>query len=141
MFSESTLRTSQVVGGLLDIHCDETMVKGLLVSATGNFPTDELVHEVEQTHTSRLKIRPTSPKSLKSRIVLESMTTLFASSKWLANLFVSRELIQSWCMRVHDRLRDMEDFLSMTNIADVLEVGDKCELYQATRLLFTGISN
>jgi hypothetical protein len=77
--------------------------------------------------------------------VLESMMTLFASFKWLANLFMSRELIWTWCMRVQtDRSHDMEDFLSMTNIADVLEVGEKCfedELYQAAQLLFTGISN
>src|SRR6202035_547533 len=41
-----------------------------------------------------------------------------------------------------DRLDDMEDFLSMTNVADVLEVGEKCledELYQAAKLLFTSI--
>lgn len=43
-----------------------------------------------------------------------------------------------------DRLHDMEDFLGMTNVADVLEVGEKCfedELYQAAKLLFTSISN
>ncbi len=43
-----------------------------------------------------------------------------------------------------DRLHDMEDFLSMTNVADILEVGEKCfndELYQAAKLLFTNISN
>jgi clathrin heavy chain len=43
-----------------------------------------------------------------------------------------------------DRLHNMEDFLSMTNIADILEVGEKCfedELYQAAKLLFTSISN
>jgi clathrin heavy chain len=43
-----------------------------------------------------------------------------------------------------DRLHDMEDFLSMTNVADILEVGEKCfedELYQAAKLLFTSISN
>ncbi len=36
------------------------------------------------------------------------------------------------------------DFLSMTNVADILEVGEKCfndELYQAAKLLFTNISN
>ena len=36
------------------------------------------------------------------------------------------------------------DFLSMTNVADVLEVGEKCfeeKLYQAAKLLFTSISN
>lgn len=43
-----------------------------------------------------------------------------------------------------DRLHDMEEFLSMTNVADVLEVGEKCfqdELYQASKLLFSSISN
>ena len=43
-----------------------------------------------------------------------------------------------------DRLHDMEDFLGMTNVADILEVGEKCfedELYQAARLLFSSISN
>ncbi|KAF5329324.1 hypothetical protein D9619_008912 [Psilocybe cf. subviscida] len=43
-----------------------------------------------------------------------------------------------------DRLHDMEDFLGMTNVADILEVGEKCfedELYQAAKPLFTSISN
>jgi len=43
-----------------------------------------------------------------------------------------------------DRLHDMEEFLSMTNVADVLVVGEKCfedELYQAAKLLFGSISN
>ncbi|OCH91028.1 clathrin heavy chain [Obba rivulosa] len=43
-----------------------------------------------------------------------------------------------------DRLHDMEDFLAMTNVADILEVGEKCfedELYQAAKLLFSSISN
>ncbi|TFK91724.1 clathrin heavy chain [Polyporus arcularius HHB13444] len=43
-----------------------------------------------------------------------------------------------------DRLHDMEDFLAMTNVADVLEIGEKCfedELYQAAKILFTSISN
>ena len=43
-----------------------------------------------------------------------------------------------------DRLHDMEEFLSMTNVADILQVGEKCfddELYQASKLLFSSISN
>jgi clathrin heavy chain len=39
-----------------------------------------------------------------------------------------------------DRLHDIEDFLGMTNVADILEMGEKCfkdELYQAASLLFT----
>ena len=49
----NSARTPQVVGGLLDVDCDETTIKGLLASVTGNFPIDELVHEVEQRN--RLK--------------------------------------------------------------------------------------
>jgi hypothetical protein len=43
-----------------------------------------------------------------------------------------------------DHLHDMEDFLSMTNVADIFEIGEECvedELYQAVKLLFTSISN
>lgn len=43
-----------------------------------------------------------------------------------------------------DRLHDMEEFLGMTNVADILQVGEKCfadELYQAAKLLFGSISN
>ncbi|KAF8199169.1 hypothetical protein BJ912DRAFT_951141 [Pholiota molesta] len=50
----NSVRTPQVVGGLLDVDCDETTIKGLLSSVTGNFPIDELVHEVEQRN--RLKL-------------------------------------------------------------------------------------
>ena len=50
----NSVRTPQAVGGLLDVDCDETTIKDLLASVMGNFPTDELVHEVEQR--SRLKL-------------------------------------------------------------------------------------
>ena len=50
----NSVRTPQVVGGLLDVDCDETTIKSLLASVTGNFPIDELVHEVEQRN--RLKL-------------------------------------------------------------------------------------
>ena len=50
----NSVRTPQVVGGLLDVDCDESTIKGLLAMVTGNFPIDELVHEVEQRN--RLKL-------------------------------------------------------------------------------------
>ena len=50
----NSFRTLQVIGGLLDVDCDEPTIKGLLASVTGNFPIDELVHEVEQRN--RLKL-------------------------------------------------------------------------------------
>jgi clathrin heavy chain len=39
---------------LLDVDCDEGTIKGLLTSVTGNFPIDELVHEVEQRNKLKL---------------------------------------------------------------------------------------
>lgn len=50
----NSLRTPQVVGGLLDVDCDETVIKNLLASITGNFSIDELVQEVESRN--RLKL-------------------------------------------------------------------------------------
>src|ERR1700728_3789155 len=50
----NSVRTPQVIGGLLDVDCDEGTIKGLLGSVTGNFPIDELVHKIEQRN--RLKL-------------------------------------------------------------------------------------
>jgi len=48
------VRTPQVVGGLLNVDHDKMTIKGLLTSVMGNFPINELVHEVEQRN--RLKL-------------------------------------------------------------------------------------
>ncbi len=50
----NSARTPQVVGGLLDVDCDENTIKSLLNSVTGTFPIDELVDEVEKRN--RLKL-------------------------------------------------------------------------------------
>ena len=50
----NSARTPQVVGGLLDVDCDEQTIKSLLSSVVGVFPIDELVDEVERRN--RLKI-------------------------------------------------------------------------------------
>ena len=50
----NSARCPQVVGGLLDVDCDEGTIKSLLASVTGNFPIDELVDEVEKRN--RLKL-------------------------------------------------------------------------------------
>jgi len=50
----------------------------------------------------------------------------------------------AYCLAKAHRLSDMEEFLSMTNVADVLHVGEKCfndGLYEASRLLFSSVSN
>ncbi|KAL6297965.1 armadillo-type protein [Sparassis latifolia] len=50
----NSVRTPQVIGGLLDVDCDETTIKSLLASVPGNFPINELVNEVETMN--RLKL-------------------------------------------------------------------------------------
>ena len=50
----NSARTPQVVGGLLDVDCEETIIKNLLASVQGNFPINELVEEVETRN--RLKL-------------------------------------------------------------------------------------
>lgn len=48
-------RTPAVIGGLLDVDCDEGIIKGLLASVTpSSIPIDELVAEVESRN--RLKL-------------------------------------------------------------------------------------
>ena len=79
------------------------------------------------------------------RTMLASTMILFGSSKWPARLREPKadtELAYAYVKT--NRLHDMEDFLNMTNIADILEVGEKCfedELYQAAKLLYSSILN
>ncbi|WFD44415.1 Clathrin heavy chain [Malassezia psittaci] len=50
----------------------------------------------------------------------------------------------AYCLAKANRLADMEEFLAMTNVADILTVGEKCfkdELYEAARMLFSSVSN
>ena len=50
----NSARTPSVVGGLLDVDCDESVIKTLLMSVTGPVPVDQLVDEVEKRN--RLKL-------------------------------------------------------------------------------------
>jgi clathrin heavy chain len=50
----NSARTPQVIGGLLDVDCDESVIKQLLGSVTGTMSIDELVDEVEKRN--RLKL-------------------------------------------------------------------------------------
>ncbi|KAI8968277.1 hypothetical protein BDF20DRAFT_827793 [Mycotypha africana] len=47
-------RTPEVIGGLLDVGCDEDTIKNLLLSVQGEVPVDKLCEEVEQRN--RLKL-------------------------------------------------------------------------------------
>ena len=50
----NSTRAPQVIGGLLDVDCDEATIKALLASIQGQFSIDELVDEVEKRN--RLKL-------------------------------------------------------------------------------------
>lgn len=50
----NSARTPVVIGGLLDVDCDENIIKNLLMSVTGSVPVDQLVQEVEKRN--RLKL-------------------------------------------------------------------------------------
>lgn len=50
----NSVRAPQVIGGLLDVDCDEGKIKSLLMSITGTFPVNELVEQVEARN--RLKL-------------------------------------------------------------------------------------
>jgi clathrin heavy chain len=50
----NSARAPQVIGGLLDVDCDENTIKNLLMSITGVFPVNELVEQVEARN--RLKL-------------------------------------------------------------------------------------
>ena len=47
-------RTPEVIGGLLDVGCDEDVIKNLLLSVKGDVPVGKLCEEVEQRN--RLKL-------------------------------------------------------------------------------------
>ena len=50
----NSARTPQVVGGLLDVDCDEQTIKSLLSSVVGVFPIDELVDEVKRRNCPKI---------------------------------------------------------------------------------------
>ncbi|EGN91992.1 hypothetical protein SERLA73DRAFT_99912 [Serpula lacrymans var. lacrymans S7.3] len=103
----NSVRTPQVVGGLLDVDCDETTIKGLLASVTGNFPIDELVHEVEQRNRLKL-ILPW----LEARVQAGSQDPPVYNA--MAKIFI-------------DSNNNPESFLKENNLYEPLVVGKFCE--------------
>ena len=103
----------------------------------------ELTSLFLQTRISRLKIRPTLPKSSKSLIMLANMT-LFASFKWLANLFGNRKSRRSWRMHMPRLIACMTWRTSLAwRTSQMFWKSERCfpdELYQAAKLLFS-VSN
>ncbi|BGP54666.1 hypothetical protein JCM8202_001037 [Rhodotorula sphaerocarpa] len=103
----NSARTPQVIGGLLDVDCDETTIKSLLASVTGPVPVDELVEEVEQRNRLKL-ILPW----------LESKINAGQQEPALYNAVAKIKI---------DSNADPESFLKENNIYDPLTVGKYCE--------------
>ncbi|OBZ66438.1 Clathrin heavy chain 1 [Grifola frondosa] len=103
----NSVRTPQVVGGLLDVDCDETTIKSLLASVPGNFPIDELVHEVEARNRLKL-ILPW----LEARVQAGSQDSAVFNA--LAKIYI-------------DSNNNPEQFLKENNLYEPLVVGKFCE--------------
>ncbi|RPD64311.1 clathrin heavy chain 1 [Lentinus tigrinus ALCF2SS1-7] len=103
----NSVRTPQVIGGLLDVDCDETTIKSLLASVPGNFPIDELVHEVETRNRLKL-ILPW----LEARVQQGSQDPAVFNA--LAKIYI-------------DSNNNPEQFLKENNLYEPLVVGKFCE--------------
>ncbi|KAJ3481158.1 hypothetical protein NLI96_g7849 [Meripilus lineatus] len=103
----NSVRTPQVVGGLLDVDCDETTIKSLLASVPGNFAIDELVHEVEVRNRLKL-ILPW----LEARVQAGSQDPAVFNA--LAKIYI-------------DSNNNPETFLKENNLYEPLVVGKFCE--------------
>ncbi|CAO1618767.1 unnamed protein product [Sympodiomycopsis kandeliae] len=100
-------RTPQVIGGLLDVDCDEGVIKNILVSVTGPIPVDELVEEVEKRNRLKL-ILPW----IQSRI--DSGSEDQALYNAMAKIAI-------------DSNNNPEAFLKSNNLYDPRSVGKYCE--------------
>ncbi|KAI0343145.1 clathrin heavy chain 1 [Trametopsis cervina] len=103
----NSVRTPQVIGGLLDVDCDETSIKSLLASVPGNFAIDELVHEVETRNRLKL-ILPW----LEARVQAGSQDPAVFNA--LAKIYI-------------DSNNNPEQFLKENNLYEPLVVGKFCE--------------
>ncbi|EEB90208.1 hypothetical protein MPER_11615, partial [Moniliophthora perniciosa FA553] len=102
----NSVRTPQVVGGLLDVDCDESTIKSLLASVPGNFPVDELVDEVEQRNRLKL-ILPW----LEARVQAGSQDAAIYNA--IAKIYI-------------DSNNNPEAFLKENNLYEPLVVGKFC---------------
>lgn len=99
--------TPQVIAGLLDVDCDETIIKNLLMSVLGRVPLKELVEEIEKRN--RLKIlMPFLEKTL------EGGSTDQEVFNTLAKIYI-------------DSNNSPEKFLQENSNYDTLTLGRYCE--------------
>ncbi|CAO2649115.1 Nn.00g100640.m01.CDS01 [Neocucurbitaria sp. VM-36] len=101
-------RTPAVIGGLLDVDCDENIIKGLLASVTpSSIPIDELVSEVESRNRLKLLL-PFLEQTLASG---NQQQAVFNA---LAKIYI-------------DSNNNPEKFLKENDQYDTLTVGKYCE--------------
>jgi clathrin heavy chain len=101
-------RTPGVIGGLLDVDCDENIIKGLLSSVSPeSIPIDELVQEVE----SRNRLKLLLPFLEASLAAGNQQQAVFNA---LAKIYI-------------DSNNDPEKFLKSNDQYDTLSVGKYCE--------------
>ncbi|KAF8451494.1 armadillo-type protein [Terfezia claveryi] len=101
-------RTPAVIGGLLDVDCDETVIKKLLASVdSSRIPIDELVQEVEQRNRLKLLL-PFLEATLNNNV---QQTAVYNA---LAKIYI-------------DSNNNPEKFLKENDQYDSLIVGKYCE--------------
>lgn len=101
-------RTPAVIGGLLDVDCDESIIKGLLASVTpSSIPIDELVSEVESRNRLKLLL-PFLEQTLQSGNQQQAVYNA------LAKIYI-------------DSNNNPERFLKDNDQYDTLTVGKYCE--------------
>ncbi|GMM35542.1 clathrin heavy chain [Saccharomycopsis crataegensis] len=100
-------RTPEVIAGLLDVDCDENIIKNLLSTVIGQVPLDKLVEQVESRN--RLKI------------LLPFLETTLNQGSQDPVLFNTLAKIYI------DSNNNPEKFLTENSIYNTLEVGKYCE--------------
>lgn len=101
-------RTPAVIGGLLDVDCDENIIKGLLNSVQpSSIPIDELVSEVESRNRLKLLL-----PFLEATLAAGNQQTAVYNA--LAKIYI-------------DSNNNAEQFLKDNDLYDTLQVGKYCE--------------
>ncbi|EEB07199.1 clathrin heavy chain Chc1 [Schizosaccharomyces japonicus yFS275] len=100
-------KTPAVIGALLDVDCDETVIQQLLSSVHGQIPVDELVEEVESRNHLKL--------------LLPYLESLLAAGNQ------DRAIYDALAKIYIDSNNNPETFLKDNNQYDTLTVGKYCE--------------
>lgn len=103
----NSARTPEVVGGLLDVDCEENIVRNLLLSVKGAIPIEKLVEEVEKRNRLKL-ILPYLEMKIKQGTQDPGLYNA------LAKIYI-------------DTNTNAEHFLRDNQLYDALEIGKYCE--------------